>query len=403
MTDCLKEDTLARFVEQHLSADELASVKEHFEGCSKCLRLATEVAAICLVLPESPPPEPSSVTPSAWTPPETFDQFRLVRLLGQGAMGKVYEGHDIRLDRRVAVKFIAMTEPDDASRERFLIEARSMARVAHPNVITAHYCGEVQGRPYLVSEYVAGQGLDLLDRPVTWQRALAIGIDLARGLRAAHRCGVLHRDIKPANVILNLEGQAKLVDFGLARMLDIPPEWLVARSVKAAEDGSASLTGNGAWIGTPLYMAPEIWHGKQASSRSDVYSLGMLLYELCAGRTAYANANTVLELKAAAETQDAQPLRELAPSVDLGFAAVVDHCLLRDPAERFASGEDLCQALEALADRKPERTATAVRRRLVVSLFLGMVLLCATGLSVWLWTNQHTDMVRAPGVEHRAK
>src|SRR5690349_18652666 len=127
----------------------------------------------------------------AWDPPERFDEFRLLRPLGRGAMGQVYLGHDTQLDRPVAIKFLAALDPDPTARERFLIEARAIARLTHPNVVTLYRVGEMAGRPYLVSELVRGKGLDQMDRPMAWQRALAVGLDLARGLAAAHRQGVV--------------------------------------------------------------------------------------------------------------------------------------------------------------------------------------------------------------------
>src|SRR5205814_6933059 len=134
------------------------------------------------------------------------------RLLGQGAMGHVYLAQDTLLDRPVAVKFIASVDPNPQERERFLVEARAIARLQHPNVVTIYRVGEVTGQPYLISEFVRGETLDKLAKPAPWQRALRIAQGLARGLAAAHRSGVLHRDIKPANAILSDDGEAKLLD-----------------------------------------------------------------------------------------------------------------------------------------------------------------------------------------------
>src|SRR4051812_15982804 len=159
------------------------------------------------------------MTEPEWRPPDEFEEYRLVRLLGRGTMGEVYLAHDSLLDRPVAVKFVRAAR-DPVARARFFDEARAIARLQHPNVVAIYRIAEVAGHPYLVSEYVRGRPLDQLDRPAPARQVLEIALDLARGLAAAHRCGVLHRDVKPANAILSDDGRAKLLDFGLASGVD---------------------------------------------------------------------------------------------------------------------------------------------------------------------------------------
>src|SRR5262245_8847812 len=177
-----------------------------------------------------------------WVPPEELGEYRLVRPLGRGGMGQVYLAHDTLLDRHVAIKFIASIEPDRIARERFLVEARALARLHHPNVAIIHRVGELDGRPYLVYELVRGQALDQLAAPLDGRRALDIGIGLARGLAAAHGRHVLHRDIKPANAVLTDDGEVKLLDFGLAKLLDSVAriDWLDA-SDEPRTNGSPAL------------------------------------------------------------------------------------------------------------------------------------------------------------------
>ena len=249
------------------------------------------------------------------------------RELGRGQMGHVFLAEDAVLARPVAIKFIAGLVPDLAARQRFLMEARTAARIQHPNVVAVYRVGELEGRPYIVSELVRGSSLADLPRPMAWTKALDLGIELARGLAAAHRRGVVHCDLKPANAMVTHEGIAKLVDFGLARLV-----------VEGADEGTGPLAG------TPDYMAPEVWAGRAPTRRSDVYSLGAVLFELVAGRPPFAERDA-RELATAGVAPD---LKERVASVDGRFARVVARCLERDPEARYPSGEELREALELL-------------------------------------------------------
>ncbi|WP_437280289.1 protein kinase [Sorangium sp. So ce375] len=347
-----------------------------------------------------------------WSPPEAFEEYRLIRRLGQGAMGQVYLAEDRLLTRLVAIKFIAAESPSVEARARFFVEARAVARLSHPNVVAIHRVSEVQRQPFLVSEYVRGESLDTIEKPVPPRRALAIAIDLARGVAAAHRRGVLHRDIKPANAVISEEGMVKVLDFGLAELLpedDPPPagvpgpeaEGAAARPGAPSADPGATADGGapsppprargGALgstadaplshaktqaatveapaaigpptatrtatdfgaprrhiVGTPLYMAPEIWRGEVPTPRADVYALGIVIYELCAGAAPHGILETHALVRATLQN-DAPPLAQAAPGVDPRLAAIVDRCLARDPARRFADGDALREALEQLA------------------------------------------------------
>jgi formylglycine-generating enzyme required for sulfatase activity len=328
-----------------------------------------------------------------WVPPERFDEYRLIRPLGQGSMGQVWLAHDTVLDRHVAVKFVSELPDHEAVRQRFLTEARAAARVQHPNIIAIYRVGEIGVRPYLISEYVHGDSLDRIARPVAWPRILDIAIGLARGLAAAHRRNVLHRDLKPANAILSDTGEVKLLDFGLAKLVHAQPSdgspgeaaanapcatdesaappagepdrhrseaHHSARTIKLIEAGKREpvscgialpqLTSVGAVIGSPAYMPPEAWRGEPATPRGDVYSLGALLYELASGGPPHRGDSQDAVRSSAVET-DAPPLATAAPRIDPRFAAIVDRCLRREPQLRFASGETVCELLEPLAAR----------------------------------------------------
>ena len=362
-----------------------------------------------------------------WSPPDEVDEYKLIRQLGRGTMGQVYLARDRLLDRLVAIKFITALEPE--ARDRFVVEARAAARIQHPNVVAVHRVGELNHRPYLITEYVRGQNLAELVLPLPWHRALELGISLARGLSAAHGQGILHRDIKLANVVLSETGELKLLDFSLAKFVDtshgrlrgavstapapvdaadlppapIPetpnppppnqsanpatpprlptpePPPLAFPSPKSApvnrfadtitigapaqakpavtpvdprelmwSSGQAEITDVGALVGTPHYMAPELWAGEPASRASDVYALGVLLHCLCCGFPP-TDATDIMELSSRVQGFDPPALRERAPEVDRRLADIIDRCLRRDPAARFASGDDLREALEALS------------------------------------------------------
>ncbi|HEY8376938.1 MAG TPA: SUMF1/EgtB/PvdO family nonheme iron enzyme, partial [Nannocystis sp.] len=323
-----------------------------------------------------------------WALPQQFDEYRLVRELGSGSMGVVFLGHDTILDRPVAIKFINARDADPRARERFIIEARAAARIAHPNVMAIYRIGELDGRLYIISEYVRGQPLSEIKTAIPWQEALTIAVGLARGLAAAHRQGVLHRDIKLANVIRNEHGEIKLLDFGLAKLVagpsrrpdskpplpvvvpantdgftdteefNLPKVNVVASldstvapipvlSEPAGEDESSELI-----VGTPYYMAPELWRAEPASRSSDIYALGALLYILCAGHPPI-EATSTLELARLTQETSPRPLQELVAGIDPRFAELVDRCLRRNPADRFGSADELCTALELLLTTGP--------------------------------------------------
>jgi serine/threonine protein kinase/formylglycine-generating enzyme required for sulfatase activity len=294
-----------------------------------------------------------------WKPPPELDEYKLIEPLGKGGMGSVWLAHDRLLDRLVALKFIAHSEPDSQTRDRFAVEARAAARLQHPNVVTVYRYGEVAGRPYLVAEYIRGEPLDKLAKPVGWERVLELGIALARGLAAAHRHGIVHRDIKPANAILSIDGEAKLVDFGLARLEPAKRGSRPSMRDELAVGSTDALTSPGTVAGTPRYLSPEVRRGEVADRRSDVYGIGCVLYELLIGRAPVmdlADGSTVDSGSAPDQPRDAA--RAITGRIDPAgakLAAIVDRCLAPDPADRYASGDELREALEQLAAPVAER------------------------------------------------
>ncbi|KYG08006.1 hypothetical protein BE21_26075 [Sorangium cellulosum] len=292
----------------------------------------------------------SAAVPQASIPPARIDEYELVKEIGRGAMGSIHLARDTLLDRDVALKLISVESLDPEARSLFFHEARALARVIDPNVVAVHRAGEFGRQPYLVTELVRGRSLDELPKPISWRRALELGIGVARGLAAAHKKNVLHRDIKPANIMQSDEGDVKIVDFGLAKLLEEPEARRPARFERDGGSGGACVvTRSGEIAGTPLYMAPEVLFGETATAQSDIYGVGAVLYELIAGVAPRDTLPEELPLSSWI-TSSPHPIEDRCSTIDLRLARIVHRCLAAAPAERFASAEALADALEALLD-----------------------------------------------------
>jgi serine/threonine protein kinase/formylglycine-generating enzyme required for sulfatase activity len=286
-----------------------------------------------------------------------WDDFDLIEPLGVGGMGVVWRARQRSLDRIVAIKIMAQGGADFL--QRFEREARTLAQVDSPQVVKAFAAGEHRGRPYLVMEYISG--VDLSRRlkagpPFTPDAALQLVMQAARGLAAAAKHGIVHRDIKPANMMLTAEGTVKLTDFGLARLI-----------------GSDSLTRTGVILGTLQYISPEQARGMPCDHRSDLYSLGVVLYELLAGRVPFM-ADSVAGFLYQHIHANPKPLRKVARSVPRRFDTLVMRCLRKNPDDRYASLDDFIAACERVA------AGQSLRRR---SPLMAMLVLAALGGALW--------------------
>ncbi|HSS51896.1 MAG TPA: serine/threonine-protein kinase [Thermoanaerobaculia bacterium] len=290
-------------------------------------------------------------------------RYRLLREIGGGGMGTVYEAEDTQLGRRVAVKLLPPEySRDRRAKERFLREARTAAAVDHPNLCTVHDAGESEGRLYIVLSFYEGETLrDRIRRgPMPLAEAREVAIQVARGLARAHEAGIVHRDIKPANVILPRRGEAKILDFGIARL----------------EGDEVSLTRTGASWGTPAYMSPEQARGEPVDGRTDVWSLGVMIYEMVAGRRPF-GGESIEALVSSILTQEPEPLERLRPDVPPELAQVVDKALAKAPEERYANAAELLAdlELERAPGRRPSRRRKALRVGQLAAALAAFVLL----------------------------
>jgi dienelactone hydrolase len=290
----------------------------------------------------------------------TVAHYRITAPLGEGGMGVVYEAEDLRLPRRVALKFLPASHLEDhAARERFEREARAASVLSHPHICVLHDVAEHEGQPFLVMERL--QGMSLRDRlqkgPLPVTEILRIGAQVADALDAAHGAGIVHRDVKPANIFLTDRGDAKVLDFGVARL----------RPVGGAEAASEvptleKLTTPGTAVGTVAYMSPEQVLGRPADARSDLFSLGVVLYEMATGARPFPGESMGAVFDAILHKAPTSPVR-LNPKAPPELERIVNRCLEKDPAKRWSSAAELRDALRRCLDEVQHTGSVRVAAR----------------------------------------
>ncbi len=350
-------DRLEELYERALAVDAAARPAFVAAACAGDAELERELGAL-LALRE-PAEAFFAGLASAVVPPAVghrVAQYRLMGILGSGGMGTVYRAHDTRLDREVALKFLpAYRAGHPETRERFLMEARAAAALDHPNVCSIHEVGETtDGRPFIAMACYEGETLAarLAAGPIPPPEAIAIAVQVARALAAAHARGIVHRDVKPGNIMLCADGTVRLLDFGLAKVADV------------------SLTGPGITPGTIAYMSPEHARGKPVGPATDLWSLGVVLYEMLSGRRPFRGGNDRAVIQAIVH-EPPEPLRE-APAP---LRRVVERLLRKRPEERYRSADQLLDALRAGERAVPARArASAIggAAMLVVAAALGL-------------------------------
>jgi eukaryotic-like serine/threonine-protein kinase len=316
-------------------------------------------------------------------PGKILGHYRVEDKLGEGAFGAVFRGEDLRLHRKVALKIPHLRgDADGETWGRLLREGRAASALNHPNICAIYDIGEEDGLHYIAFEYVEGRTLSDLIRegPLPAFTAFTYANQIAAALAHAHNRGFIHRDLKSSNVVITVEGQAKLLDFGLARRLD-------SQTIEAMTQSRQSLADIGGAAGTLCYMAPEVLRGKPASVRSDLWSLGALLHELLCGRLPF-HGETPFELSLAIMLEEPQALPAAVPPA---ARAVVGKCLQKEPTQRYENAEELVEALETARAALDAKPAPWYRRWLMIG---GVSLALAAGL-VFAWRWHHVTSARA--------
>jgi serine/threonine protein kinase/Tol biopolymer transport system component len=325
----------------------------------------------------------------ALTPGTILGQYEIRSQLGAGGMGEVYRAHDARLDREVAIKVLPESLTSDLDRlRRFEQEARAAAALNHPNILAVHQMATHEGMSYMVTELLDGETLrERLRRgPIPLRKAIDYGVQIANGLAAAHESGIVHRDLKPENLFLNKDGRAKILDFGLAKLVPAPVASPDGRTVTLQEE-----TEPGVVVGTVGYMSPEQVCGGTADQRSDIFALGTILYEMVTGKRAFRKP-TSPETMVAILNEDPPPISQLAPDAPAGVQRLVHRCLEKNPEERFYSAHDLAFALEALSDwgispvpSGPAQESTRPNRMRIATAGVSLLLVLGAAVLGYLW------------------
>ena len=306
---------------------------------------------------EVPPKKPTGLDKAFafLAPPQRPDEigrlgeYRVLKLLGKGGMGMVFKAEDPQLERAIALKImLPQIAENETARDRFLREARAAAKLEHDHVIAIYQVGQDRGIPFIAMPFLKGMSLEdwlRRKRPLTMGQILRIGREIARGLQAAHERGLIHRDIKPANLWLDAasDGRIKILDFGLAR----------------PEKEDTGLTRSGQIVGTPTYMSPEQAEGKKIDGRSDLFSLGVVLYRLCTGVLPFRGPNIMAVLMALA-TQDPPAAATLHPEVPAAFSELIARLMRKKPEDRPASAKEVVDAIAAIERNRIQTARTGL-------------------------------------------
>ncbi|HEY3138356.1 MAG TPA: protein kinase, partial [Blastocatellia bacterium] len=274
----------------------------------------------------------------------TLAHYRIVSKLGAGGMGEVYLAEDTQLDRKVAIKFLpAESIADEQAKKRIVREAKAAAKLDHPNICSVHEVGEEHGHAFIVMQYVEGETLAsrIQRKPLEVREVLDVGAQAADALADAHAHGIIHRDIKPANIMITSRGQVKVMDFGLAKLVE------QQSLIKSEAETQSLLTGPGIIVGTVPYMSPEQVRGETVDARSDIFSFGAVLYEMISGRQPFASESAAATASAIL-VREPPPLARYARELPLEFERIVSKALRKNREERYQNTKDLLLDLKSL-------------------------------------------------------
>ncbi len=300
---------------------------------------------------------------------QLLGHYRVLEKIGSGGMGEVFRARDERLGRDVALKLIRPASSDNPDHlRRFEQEARAAAALNHPNILAIYDVGFEGSVPYIVSELLSGKNLRqrFEQGRLTVREAADYALQIAHGLTAAHERLIVHRDLKPENLFLTTDGRIKILDFGVAK-LQTP------RENDRSLESMATVTKHGAMVGTVAYMSPEQLRGKSVDHRSDIFSFGAILYEMMSGTRAFCGETEVDTMTAVLREEPANTKLETA-EVAPGYQDIIQHCLEKNPENRFQSAKDLAFALQTLSASSPTRIAPAVKTKTTANRALPWVL-----------------------------
>ena len=387
--ECANDTALLREVQSLLKADRAAG---HFLAPPgiHLAETATQAEDRCTT--------PPVVTAMAG---KTISHYRVLHELGSGGMGVVYQAEDIKLGRHVAMKFLpSEVASDRLAFERLKREARASSALDHPNICPIYELGEDQGQPFIVMQLLEGQLLREWignaahqDNRLRLKRAMDLAIQIANGLAAAHQKGIIHRDIKPANIFITMRGDAKILDFGLAKLLDdqLAPEVLgettIADAASPATDSvELHLTRTGTTVGTAYYMSPEQVRGEKLDARTDLFSLGLVLYEMVTSQKAFAG-DTGRAVYDAILHRVPTPARQLNPAVPVELERIIDKAVEKDRTLRYGSAQEVVRDLESLL----HQTGAAAwwRTSKWIAVAAAILLASAIGIGVLLQRSWH--------------